>query len=184
MFSILRVSLIFILFSITHAHLVIDIEPEEMQRIAEILVENYLANNLTPQTAVARNTVLSHIKKISFGIIQLFGITISLVSANLLTSLFEPTIVTPPEINSNSVNITNHETMEMCNRDFGCSENVCWRSCDAGSTNQIQNKNNQKSYCYTTPKPESHKYQQCIYAHDCSPCWECLGSCHYKKTIV
>lgn len=177
MFSIVKISVVIILFTkmFTSAHLVIDIEPEEMQRIAEVLVENYISHNLTPRTTSTRNIVFSHIKKISLGVVQLMGITLSLVSANLITSKFEPVIESDATINNDNITVLKPS----CNRDFGCNRNVCWRACDADSSDNGKNKS--LSWCFTTPKPEARKYQQCIHSHDCSPCWECLGGCHSKR---
>lgn len=160
-------------------HISIDIEPEEMQRIAEILVENYMVHNLTPRPRIGTIALVSKIKKIALGVVQLIGITLSLVSANLITSKFER-IASPMTINNDNITAAIVEPMDICDRDFGCNRNVCWRACDSGTDYE---KGDSHSWCFTTPDPETHNYQQCIYPHDCSPCWECLGSCHSKKTL-
>lgn len=187
--SILRISFIIIFSSmvLTQAHIAIDIEPEEMQRIAEILVENYLTHNLSPHTTLTRNGFFLRIKKVSICAVQLIGITVSLVSANLLTSILDPFVVPPTTmaIASNVNNITasayTPTPSQLCNREFGCDRNVCWRSCDAGSSVHLKNSTHvMQSWCYTTPNQNARKYQQCIYPHDCSPCWECLGECNSK----
>lgn len=163
------------LYTGTVAHVVIDIDPEEMQRIAEILVENYLTHNLTP---LPRPTVFIQFKKVTVYVLKLVGITISLVSANLLSSMFEPAISSHPTIISN--NISSVAPVQLCDRDFGCVHNVCWRACDA-SVDVQHGENRTRTWCWSSPNAETHGFQQCIYAHDCSPCWECLGQCHSRK---
>lgn len=65
----------------TDAYIVINIEPEEMHQIAQLLAENYIIPR--PQSASIRNSVLPQIKKNALGVIQLMGITASLVAANV-----------------------------------------------------------------------------------------------------
>lgn len=146
-----------------------------MQRIAEILVENYISHNITPQIST-RSSVLLKIKKIVVGLVQFIGITVSLVSANLLTSVFQPVNIPPAMTDIYIGNVSTYKPSQMCNWDYGCDRNVCWRTCDVGSS--VHGKNNSQAFCYTTPRSDGHNFQQCIYPHDCSPCWECLGPCH------
>lgn len=180
-----KVLIVVIVLSICEAHIVINIEPEQMQRIAQILVDDYITHNVPP----SRNTLGQSIgrffdlKKIAVGVAQLIGVTISLVSANIISAKFEPTIISPTPTVINKIthhgNNTSFRPSEICVEDFGCDRNICWRSCDKG----LNNHDNSPKWCYTTSKPGSHKYQQCIYAHDCSPCWECLGTCHSLKRV-
>ena len=94
----------------------------------------------------------------------------SLVNANLITKLFEPNELIPQTFTNQNMTRNSIKPSELCNKDFGCDRNVCWRSCDVGSTD----KNSESpSWCYTTSTPGCHVNRQCIYAHDCSPCWEC-----------
>lgn len=58
MFKIIFIILSSIISFQTNAHIVIDIEPEEMQRIAEILVENYISHNITPQISTRSSVLL------------------------------------------------------------------------------------------------------------------------------
>lgn len=176
----MKVSLICIIcsmfYTIAYAHIVIDIDPTEMQRVAEILVENYLAHNLQTPPISTQSVIFSKVQKILLSIVQLFGITLSLVSANLLTSIFEPTIITPHQ--TMIVDKITSPSPRMCEHDFGCDRNVCWRNCD--SSNAHKN-SSVKSWCFTSPNTEAHDYQRCIYPHDCSPCWECVGACHTPR---
>lgn len=175
----MKVSVVFILFSLfftySHAHIVIDIEPDELQRVAEILVQSYLTRNLTPRTVLTRNIVFSCIKKVSSSAVQLFGIMMTLVGANLLTKIFEPSVISPQFLFADN-NVTSILPDEFCKRDFGCDHNLCWRTC--GDELGVHEKNKPQSWCYTAPKTELRNYQQCIHSHECSPCWECIGVCH------
>lgn len=159
-------------YTITLAHIVLEMNPDELQRIAEILAENYLTHNLRPQPI----TISAQFKKVSVYALQLLGVTISLVSANILSSAILDPPSSPQMLITN--NVTSIAPAQMCNRDFGCIRNVCWRACDE-STGRKQNRT--ASWCWTTANTEARKYKQCIDHHDCSPCWECLGQCHSQK---
>lgn len=152
-------------------HLVINIEQDEMEHIAEILIESYLAHNVRQQPVSHRIVLLSIMKQAAFRVVQLFGITMSLVSANLITKMFETSDEIQVPIVDNTVNATNAKKA-MCDRDFGCINNVCWRSCD---NNEISIETD--LWCYSSPKPELRNYQPCAYSHDCSPCWDCISAC-------
>lgn len=179
----MKVSIIFVCLIVfssvisSQTSIVVDIEPEELQRVAEILVESYISHNLSPQINrnAMRTNIFSIVKKVSLNIVQLVGIMLSLVGANLLTKMFEPSAA--PQVLTNDIsnsNITSFAPSETHFRDYGCDNNVCWRTC--GEKFEKSEKN--KQWCYSSPKPELHKYQECIYLHECSPWWECLGICH------
>lgn len=159
----------------SHPSIVIDIEHEELQRVAEILVESYISHNLTPQTSrnEMRNIIFSIVKKVTLNVVQLIGIMLSLVGANLLTRIFESSAV--PQVLINDIdNITSFTPSETHFRDYGCDNNVCWRTCGDKFNNPEKN----KQWCYSSPTPESRKYHECLYLHECSPWWECIGICH------
>lgn len=178
MFSqILKVVIVFTLFFTSiDAVIQIDIEPSELQSIGEVLVESYFHHNLIQREPSLRNTILTKIQNVSITVLQLIGVTASLVAANVLTPMLqtkiEPTTTTIVEKTYQNSNITLIPS-KMCPHDFGCDQNVCWRSCDTGVKGD-----NGKSWCYTTSNHQLKKYHQCIKPHDCSPCWECLGVCH------
>lgn len=173
----MNVSSIFIMLSLlcafSQGNIVIYIEPDELQRVAEILVQSYISQNLTPQTGLQRNIVFTYMKKFSYSTVQLVGIMFSLVGANLLTKIFEPNVLPLQSsiIDNDNNNSTSIKPSQLCKSDYGCDRNVCWRSCGKESDDT-------RSWCYTTPNLESRNYQQCIYSYDCSPCWECIGVCH------
>lgn len=178
------VCLVFVSFIVAH-NVVINIDPDEMQRIAEILVEDYLTHNLMPQTNSRKKNIIVYVKKVIFSVIQLCGITLSLVGANLMTKALEPSVQMNNVFNDNSSisratpNISRAIPMQICDRDFGCDRNVCWRSCGDKHNNGKKTTN---SWCFTTPDLKKYQYKQCNHPSECSPCWECLGSCNpYKE---
>lgn len=129
----------------------INMETDEMQKIAELLVESYLTNNLrqfTPQRVV----IFKQLKKIAMGSVQYIAIMISLVGANLLTKIFE---AKPFFANNHEVQFPRNSSsvLKNCPHDFGCELNVCWKLC-----NKISDKVN-ISWCHTSPNPQKREYQ-------------------------
>lgn len=189
----MKVSTVFILILLINltycqTNIVLGIDPDDLQKIAELLVENYITHNVKPRYISTTSRVLAQLKKVSSSTLQLFGITMSLVGANLLTSVLDPKIT--PTIVGNSAstifepthaplvgNITSVASTEACEKFVGCDGNVCWRSCY--TTN-----NNTKSWCYTSPNPAIRDYHRCNHAHECSPCWECISACQTGQLLV
>lgn len=155
----------------TSGHILIDIEPDELQRLGEILVETYLEQNTILHSRSSVN--ISRCKKIIQNAAQLFGIMFSLVGANLLTNTLQPLTMVNTPMHENTAAFTPHATFvpsEICKHEFGCDQNLCWRSCDNGF-------NASQSWCFTAPKIEAKNLQICSFSYECSPCWDCLGSC-------
>lgn len=149
------------------AHISIDIEPDELQRLGEILVESYFEQNL-----LSGRSRLSHCKKITQSIAQICAIMFSLVGANLITNALQPISMSNTEENTTSfIQPTPFKPSEKCNYDFGCDRGVCWRSCETAS-------NVPESWCYASPPNETMKIKPCTHALDCSPCWKCGGVCN------
>lgn len=144
------------------------IEPEQLQNII---------NHRSPVT------LCSGIKNFLLNVLQLIGITASLVSANLITNMFQSS--TPSLFGLNSHASENVSTTliinpsEMCGikHQYGCIRDLCWRTCDNHS-----NATNMTSWCFTTAHDTVPKYQHCKRTEDCSPCWECLGVCHTRSS--
>lgn len=94
--------------------------------------------------------------------------TASLVCAGVLGPIsqrnYEAYMTTTTGIQTYS----NKPIVQMCEQDFGCHRNICWRTC----YNKVK-KDTSVSWCYTAPDKNVHKYQ-----HDCSGCCECLGPCN------
>lgn len=165
----------------TNGHIQIDIEPEELQSIGEVLVQSYLTHNLIQRQRTTRNAIISQTKKFACNIMQLTALIISLVSANLLTAVLQPI---PVHKMTTYENITTTTTVaanilkpsEMCPYDFGCDDYLCWRSCDTG-----KKETNGSSWCYTSPQPKKHEFKHCVYPYECSPCWACIGPCNSDR---
>lgn len=155
------------------SYVTIQIEPDELQRFADIILQiggmqqHYQPIVIGPSTTTRNACILSSIKALSRGAFQMMGIMLTLVGANLLTSKLEP-FVNQPQFSA--MNITSSKPTEMCKFDFGCDNNLCWRTCDGANKNSL-------SWCYTTSKHKEPEFQTCKYSHDCSPCWDCLGNC-------
>lgn len=156
---------LFFVISIVTANIIIDVEDGQLQSIAEILVQNYIENNI-PQTGYNNN---KNVKKFVFASIQLVGITISLVTANLITALFEPSagVVHLNPISEN----TTLKPSPICDADFGCDRGACWRTCG----------NSSNSACFTTSTPTLREFHTCKKSVECSPCWSCVGPCITSK---
>lgn len=158
----------------------IEMDDESLERLGEMLIENYISNNLMPRETL-RRSMWSKMSSFLVCVLQLIGVTVSLITANIFTPYFQTSlnskvipqsprtaikILSQPRYNNGTLSPGN-----LCPNDFGCDRNLCWRSC--------HHENDQPSWCYTR-KPDSRAYAQCIEMSDCSPCWECLGHCHKK----
>lgn len=160
----------------------INIETDEMQRIAEVLVESYLANNIR-QHIPRRYVILKLLKKIAATSGQYIGIMVSLVGANIITKMLEKQekyvaitendVLTQVFTNENVTNVLNEET---CGHEFGCDHYVCWRTCT-----ENKDKPELDTWCYTSPTPEKRDYHDCKDYNDCSPCWGCINDCRNTK---
>lgn len=154
-------------------HIIIHIEPADLHQIGEILVQHMQEqqeHSIIPRSRSSRSVAFI---KISQSVFQLVGILLTLVGANLLTAKLEPFVV--HQININKPTIT---PPEMCNNDFGCDSNMCWRTCNVvDNVSNEQKKDITQSWCYTTSKANYSNYHSCIFSSECSPCWSCVGSC-------
>lgn len=192
----------------TNGRLRINFDSDDLERIGMAVVEAYFHRNLIRRSRF--NLTNSHAfwvytRKISINILQLLGITISLVSANILTSIYQQNIIhfatqqnfthmtsvtsaipespaTQPRILLNDINKWNNNDTcagpsQLCPYNFGCDNNLCWRSCKVESKNSNANV---KVFCYTTANPITKKLQQCVHLNDCSSCFHCVGLCHVR----
>lgn len=169
--------------------IIIDMEDEGLKRMGEILVESYFQNHLMEHQqhcVVSRSIILSQIKKLTLSGLQLFGIMCTLVGANLLTSVFDPIINAHSTNSVSAINTTvipsTINPSEMCANDYGCDNNICWRTCSEYSSEKKHDENLGKgitpSWCFTTSEPKEYQFHQCVHSYECSPCWSCLGPCH------
>lgn len=148
--------------------IVIDLDEEEMQQIAAILVENYIETNLLRKQNVH---FLKYVKKTAAIVGQFAGITFSLVGANILTKMYDRTTETVSTCTDKmdlNATITN-EIDEICNHKYGCDDGLCWRTCN--ETSELS-----KTICYMKTISKEFK-EKCSSANDCSPCEECNSKC-------
>lgn len=158
----------------TNAHISIQIDPDDFDHVTEFF-ENIIINQQQP-VVYRRFSVVLVLKKVTVSIIQMIGIMLTLVGANLITEKFHEVQAQPKQNDLVVRNNTINDLIEMCNeKDFGCNRNVCWRTC----VDDSEKENNSQTWCYTSPKPEKREYHPCVYSYDCSPCWECIaGTCN------
>lgn len=169
-------------------HISIQIDQEDLPQIGDILQTVIINNNQhIPFVSRLPSRMIRICTKTITGVVQLFGIMVTLVASNLLTNKLETLwIDQPTDFNVNPVEfnlttttassvseIENFVIPETCNYDFGCNSKLCYRTCNETIV-QYQT----TSWCYTTSdKSNSKTYQACRNAQDCSPCWKCAGPC-------
>lgn len=141
--------------TICNGLITIDIEPDELQKMGEILVEAYVQQQLTHRSI--SSVMLSNGKKIVYATIQLIGLLLTLVGANLATTKLEHFMIPSPSVVMNISASAGVPTIgpKMCKREFGCDRNACWRNCDSELGDGEKSK--AKSWCFTTPKTNEKK---------------------------
>lgn len=169
-----KIVVILFLTSVISAHIAVNIDPEDLDQVSDFFFQAFINQHQHQNNPILqRRRIISMIKKTSSGIIKLIGIMLTLVSANFFTvklNLFVP-IQQQPEIIVK--NISNNEPLcEMCVADSGCKHNLCWRACYSDKKSSVQ------LWCYTSPNPVAREFQYCDYSDYCSPCWECIETCH------
>lgn len=147
------------------AHISIKIGDQDIDQVTDFL--QTFAHG--PIKQYEHSFILRHMKKFSSSFFQMFGIMVTLVCANLLTSALSPS-VGPSQSNLEFCVNTNATD----NIEFGCYHNTCWRMCYS------ENENESNFWCYTSPNLSTHGYISCAFHSDCSPYWECLNLCQSK----
>lgn len=161
------------------SHISIGIDPEDMDRVSDFF-EGIIFNShpIVQQPARPRcSSIIRLTKKFLISAIQMFGIMITLVGANLLTSKLSgpvPANCQNELFNELEKNVTS--IIEKCEIDFGCNRGLCWRSC----TVQQNYDKNYTSWCFAAPGKQSKKFQQCKNHLECSGCWPCSYPCVRK----
>lgn len=183
---ICAIVLVSILLIETNECVTIEIQPDELEQIGEILIQSYMqlpstttATTTTRSISTGRSTVVMLVKAMSRGLLHAGGIMLTLVGASLLTTKLEPFLTNRMvEINvANIVTTTPTNTpQQICENDFGCDGNICWRTCESS-----EHKENEgiKPWCFTSPNPNETDHHRCIFAQQCSPCWTCISPCKF-----
>lgn len=138
------------------AYETIGIEPQEVRRTKNQLI-------------------ISKCYEFSIAVSQYIGVTVSLVAANLITAMLETKPISIMQTYTPSKNNIIKPSSRTCKNEFGCDDNICWRSCPAETDDH--KKNGSFSWCFASPNPNNHKFEHCDHNYECSPCWSCLGAC-------
>lgn len=164
----------------SEAFISINIDPEDLDQMTDFI--HTITINDQPQPIITnrkKRLIKSVLKKAIFSTIQLVGVMLSLVGANILSMnlVFDapvqqnPKHVQPEIIFPNQNNITkNIKYEDMCHIDHGCNRNLCWRNCNTVADRK------EKLWCYTSPTLCQHHH--CAHAKACSLCWDCIEPCH------
>lgn len=151
------------------APVIIDIDPDDLQQLSEILAQYYVERG-NDRRISQMNSVTNLCKKTVFCVIQMIGIMFSLVGANILTEIV---------LNSRNVAPVKIENAtRKCEYEFGCTHNMCWRTCDVTKTDEAT-----FSWCYTIADCSTRNFQACLEPNDCSPCWSCFGPCNVQPKV-
>lgn len=159
-----------------NGQLTINIENDDVNQLSEILQR--IAQKSHPSSRISPATcfLIPLVKKITINLIQMGGVLITLFGANILTMNYEYS----HKMDHSSLTVTNIESKisppEKCKHDFGCSQNLCWRTCDEPIDGNVNEELGNK-WCYTTPISNRPYYQPCKRNNDCSPCWSCVNPC-------
>lgn len=184
----------------TEAYISINMDPEDMDRVGDffqMMMGSQTTNLIQPQR---RSGILKTVKSAVFGTVQLFGVTVALVSANILSVYLTPELPMPksktsvpatkpqvpamkPQVSASKSPVHARQTvvhipitqsknklLEECRIDFGCNNNICWRTCRTNSSKKL--------WCHSAENPLSGQYQRCHTEQECSLCFECIESCH------
>lgn len=175
-------TLILTIFVITaNCFITINIDHEDINQVSAVLSGIIInAESHTPRWTISRS-----IKTVTYTAAKLFGVTVSLVAANIITEKLN-TVEQPIKVLQNEQkNITqttsDREIVSCRNINFGCHRNMCWRACDpeaVGEEIKIAKKFNSSGWCFTSAKLDDRKLQICSHLTDCSPCWDCTSICH------
>lgn len=191
----------------SEGYISVNIDPEDLDHVTELF--HAIVINQQPQSIIQipkHRVILSFIKKTICGIIQLFGVMITLVGANVISSKWVPDAPMPVQLqrqseifvqNQNNSNNIQLKQSEMCNQpkiivqNQNKSNNInlkhsemcnidfgCNKNVCWRSCNTNVEYNGKKLWCYTSSKYRAREFQHCVDANDCSLCWECIEPCH------
>lgn len=170
------------------AHISINIDPEDLDRISDFLqqimsVHDEHSYETVPSVTTRNNIIRKMGKYILKGLVEtvhLISIMIALVGSNLISvyimpnsvpeqSKIQPNLQTSTNAIDHLLNMSAHA--EICQTDYGCTNKRCWRICHSNTKTPLL-------WCYTNPKPNAREFYYCDTAEDCFLCWECLEPCH------
>lgn len=124
------VFIILSLFSI-HGHITIEIEPEDLNRISEILQIIINEQQLQPIIrSTTRNSIIPVLKNITCSVFQMLGIMLTLVGANFITMKMEPSMLQQTSDTNISL-LALIEPPGICKSDYG------WRTCNENDSNDV-----------------------------------------------
>lgn len=162
-----------------NAHISIDIDAEDLDRVGEFIQNLHINREEHLYDLVhtsIRFKMMKIVKQTTFTIIQLCGFMMAMVGSNLITASLSPMQHQQQQEEQTELHVLLKNISQInggtCNINFGCNNNVCWKTC---YDDDIRN---QQVWCYTSSNPKSHDYHQCDTHTDCSPCWECVEVCH------
>lgn len=160
----------------------INIDREDIDQVSAVLSSIVInAESHAPRCTISRS-----VKTVVYTAAKLFGVTVSLVAANIITEKMNTDKQPIKVLQNEQKNITqksvhDHKIASCGNINFGCHRNMCWRACDLeaiGKDTKIEKNFNSGGWCLTTVKFDDRKLQVCSHLTDCSPCWDCVGMCH------
>lgn len=179
----------------SEAYIAINIDPEDLERVSEFFHSIILSEQAQTIMPRERHVIRMMLKKTIFGVIQLFGVMMSLVGATIISSTLlqdlpalQPNQMQQPQqppqqppqkpqhpqhsqqpqqLQQPKIDVLNCNNNNM---DYGCNRNICWKSCFA------KDDHGKNLWCYTAPK--LRQFHQCNSSSNCSLCWDCIEACH------
>lgn len=172
------VLILFVLFVHLNAHISIQIDDDGFLQVGDFL-QTFVRGPIRPYE---HSFFLRNLYKFVRVFVQMLSIMITLVGSNLITTKLTPAITLPQQGTKVEISLGNNVTNfnKQFKNEFGCRNNVCWKSCYTEDEDEID------FWCFTSPTVALREYKSCTYHSDCAPYWECLNSCHNgrNKTYI
>lgn len=80
----------------SEAFISINIDPEDFDQVSDFLHNLIVQTHPATTTTTSRRLIIPVIKEATFGAIQLFGVMMTLVGANVISTFLTPAVVVPP----------------------------------------------------------------------------------------
>lgn len=152
--KITTVFVLFLLFVRLNAHISIQMDDGDFSQVGDFL-QTFAHGPIQPYE---HSFFLCNMKKYSCVFIQMFGLMLALLTSNLLTVKFTPLITTSQQETLKEFNYN-----DQFKNEFGCPNNVCWRSCYTEDINELGFR------CYSSSNTNSNEYKVCSKKEDCAP---------------